>query len=392
MGQTIKGIIKVVDNEGRTVKNAQVTLSISNPQQKVIANVPATFGSGDVYRTDAWTIPHRQQKGSWTAMAKAVAGAYQGTASITFTVDYSTSEKLLYKYGFWIGAPTLRGISPSLVKEQGDAQNGMILWGGVLPAQHVFPENWVEIQWRSGNLNLNTAAEVRTFMLDTLGDLGFTPVRDLGPFKKTRFKNWNAWQVKARGQFARYDEQWMIFYAPEVDKTYAIGTTVVLPLTNGDAHAILRKSFEIHPEIQTRGAAPEPLAQLLPSPELTGPEIGAHFIGTVQPITLTWKPVKDLAEGEYYRIRVDYNYEEANPYIDFFTRQTQFTLPETLYLQPNCSVFNWQVTLMHQTGVNQDGQPEGRPISFNSLYWYIRWTYPADKVVPFQPLCPNAQY
>ena len=76
---------------------------------------------------------------------------------------------------------------------------------------------------------------MRGFMLDTLGDLGFTPVRDLGPFGQVKFKDWDAWQVKARGLYLRYDEQWMVFYVPEVDKTYAIGTTVVLPPAGMDA-------------------------------------------------------------------------------------------------------------------------------------------------------------
>ena len=104
MGQSIKSIIRVVDDEGRTVKNAQVALSIRDPEHKVIASLPAIFGSGDVYRTNTWTIPHRLQEGSWTIVANAVEGTLQGTAATTFTVNNSTSEKLLYKYGFWIDA------------------------------------------------------------------------------------------------------------------------------------------------------------------------------------------------------------------------------------------------------------------------------------------------
>ncbi|HLO34054.1 MAG TPA: hypothetical protein VK249_33220, partial [Anaerolineales bacterium] len=229
-------------------------------------------------------------------------------------------------------------------------------------------------------------------MLGQLGDLGFTPVRNLGPFQQVKFKNWDAWQVKARGQYLRYDGQWMIFYAPEIDKTYAIGTTVVLPPTGLDAHTYLRDSFEVHPEVHAEGVAPKPLPRLLPSPELVSPEIGTRFYGTKQPIILMWKPVRELAEDEYYLVSVDYNYDEANPGLEYTTRETQITLPESLYHLPNCGIFNWQVTLMHRTGANKNGQPDGDPISFSSLYWYVQWSYPAGEEAPFKPLCPNAQF
>jgi len=101
---------------------------------------------------------------------------------------------------------------------------------------------------------------------------------------------------------------------------------------------------------------------------------------------------KELAEDEYYLVSIDYNYVEANPRITYTTRETQFTLPESLYSTPNCSVFNWRVTLMQQTGVREDGQPKGKPVSFNSLYWYIQWFYPPGQEAPFKPRCPNEQF
>jgi hypothetical protein len=85
-------------------------------------------------------------------------------------------------------------------------------------------------------------------MLNTLGNPGFYPTRSLESFQRTRFKNWDAWQVKSRGQFSRYDEQWMIFYASEAGKTYALGTTVSRH-PQGDPHAALRESFELHLEV-----------------------------------------------------------------------------------------------------------------------------------------------
>ena len=186
--------------------------------------------------------------------------------------------------------------------------------------------------------------------------------------------------------------EWMVFYAPEVDRTYALATTVVLPLAGIDPHAVLRDGFDVMPEIHAAGAAREPLlTQQWPGPELLSPPLGAIFQGIDQPIVLQWKPLKDLAPDEYYEIDVDYNYREGNPLIKFTTRETRFTLPTTLYQEPNCGVFNWQVTLKRQTGVDKEGQPQGEPISYNSLYWYVRWIYPLGQA-PFTLLCPNEQF
>lgn len=391
MGKSLKSIIRVTDEQGNIVKDAQVTLSFNDPEGEQVASIPANFGEGDVYRSDAWTVPHKMQAGNWTIVVEAKSGAHHGTTATAFHVKNSISETLLYQYGFWVDAPTLRGIVPSLFKESGDAQNGVIIWGGTILTQHIFPENWLEIHWRAGDFKLGTAEEVRRFMLHELGDLGFTPIREIGSFEPVKFKNWDAWQGKARGQFLRYDGQWMVFYAPEVNKTYAIGTTVVQAPTGIDAHAVLRDGFEVHPEVDARGVAPKPLLRLLPPPELVSPKLGARFTGTDQPITLVWKPVKELAEDEYYLVRVDYNYIESNPLVKYTTRESQFTLPESLYQQPNCTIFNWRVTLMRQTGLDENGQPKGEPLSFNSLYWYVEWLYPLGET-PFLRKCPNEQF
>ena len=388
MGQTLKGIVRVTDTDGKPVENAHVILTISDPTGKPAGNVSATFGDGDVYRTEAWQIPHRMQAGRWTVKIQVEAGQLAGSTSANFQVDESTSEILLEKYGFWLEAPTMRGIVPNLVAEKGNAQNGLIRWGGALAGQHVLTENWVEVQWRQGQFELGNAEEVRQFLLRDLGDLGFTPIRELGPFEQTQFKHWKAWLVKAQGEFYYDRIEWMVFYAPEVDKTYAIGTTVVNPLSM-DANAQLRASFEVDATIQANGQAPEPLPRLLPGPELISPALGQRFFGLSQPIILKWKPVKELAGDEYYQVTVMYNYDESNLYVNYATRDTQFTLPEELYKTPNCHVFNWSVSLMRQTELSASNHSES--LSYKSLYWYVEWYYPPDQPQPFKPLCPNPQ-
>ena len=297
----------------------------------------------------------------------------------------------MYKYGFWVNAPSLRGIVPALAREEGDAQNGSILWGGTIPSTHIFPESWLEVQWRKGDFNLASADKVRTFVLSALGNSGANRTRDLESFEQAKFKNWNAWQVKIRGERASYDEQWMIFYAPEVNRTYALGTTVALPPPGIDAHAVLRESFEVHPEIHAQGIAAQSLPDLLPSVELISPKIGTRFLGTGEPIILAWKPAKEIANDEYYLVSIDSNYGEGNSRVEYVTRETQFVLPEELYRAPNCGVFNWQVTLMKQINSTPGSQPKGVPITFNSLYWYVQWLYPIGEPAPFPLLCPNEQ-
>jgi len=392
MGQTIKVIVRVTDDQERPVQDANLTITFRDPSGEVIGSVPASFGDGEVYRSASWIAPHRTQEGNWTIKVDAVASEGQGEETAQLPVNYSTSEVLYHKYGFWLNAPTLRNIQPSLMAERGDAENGLIRWGGQKPSIHVLPENWVEVQWRQGDFKLDSPEAVRKFLLADVGDVGFTPVREIGTFERTKFKRWDAWEAPARAQFYYQEMKWTVFYAPEVDKTYAIGTTVTFPPTNIDANDVLLGHFDIDPDIHPDGVAPVQLIPLLPQPILVGPDMGTRFTGLEKPIVLRWEPFKELADDEYYQVRVDYNYDEANFPVRYATRETQFTLPEALYHQPNCSVFSWRITLMQQTGVDKDGKPIGNALSYDSLYRYVQWLYPLDERAPFDPLCPNVQF
>jgi hypothetical protein len=392
MGQSIKTILRITDEQEHPVQDATVIVTFNDPAGKVIGSAPAAFGDGDVYRSEPRMVPHHMQEGIWTITVKADTKDGSGQDSSTFPVKFSTSEILYHKYGFWLDAPTLRGIQPTIGAERGDAENGLIRWGGVLPSQHVLPENWVEVQWRKGDFKLDNPEAARAFLLSDIGDLGFTPVREIGAFKRTKFKRWDVWQAPARGQYYYQEMVWTVFYAPEVDKTYAISTTVIHPPSNIDANEVLLENFDIDPNVQANGVAPAPLIPLLPQPILVSPELGARFTGLEQLIILEWEPLKELAEDEYYQVAVDYNYKETNFLVKYATRETQFTLPEALYRLPNCSVFNWRVTLMQQTGVDEGGNPRGRALSYDSLYRYVQWFYPLDDKAPFDLLCPNAQY
>ncbi len=245
MGQTLRVVVQVRDGTGSPASDARVTFSLTDAHGRSIREAELEPGAGPAYRSTALEIPHRQHPGLWQLVVKAQRGPVRGQTRATFDVRNSTSEYLLDNYGFWLEAPTFHGIVPQIVAERGDAENGMVRWGGSLPGQHVFPENWIDVHWRRGEFPLQTSQDVRRFLLEELGDMAYMPIRDLGPFDQVRFHEHEAWKVKARGQYQQIDQEWIVFYAPQADRTYAIGTTVVVPPAGIDAHAALRESFAI---------------------------------------------------------------------------------------------------------------------------------------------------
>ncbi len=387
MGQPARFIVQVLDSTGQAVKDAAVILTVSDAQGQPAGEIAAAFGSGDVYRGAAWSVPHRRPEGTWQIQVRAVTATAQGELAGSFQVRYSTSEMLMHRYGFWLDAPDLRDIVPGLAAERGDAHNGMIRWGGVLIAQHVFPANWVEINWREGDFGLKDGDAARRFLLEQIGDLGFTPVRAVGPVEPYTFKQWSAWKVAGRPMLSVQDTiEWVVFYAPEVNKTYVIGTTLTLPPPGIDAHAALRESFEVFPELHADGKAPEALpAHLLPGPELVSPALAAQVVGDRQPVILQWKPLRELAADEFYQVSLDFNYGESNPAVYYSVRATQFTVPAKYYVTPNCHIFNWRVTLMRKTAVGEEA------LSHPSLYSYFQWVYPPGEKETYALPCPNAQ-
>lgn len=391
MGQPTGLIVQVSNPDGSVAAQAQVSATIDDPSGKSLGTIPLKAGADGAFRSDNWTIPHRSQPGDWHIDVEAHTPNAMGETSGTFQVKQSTSERLMNAYGFWLDAPTLRSIVPSIYGEEGDAQNGFVRWGGAIPTQHVMPENWVDISWRSGNFHLDSAEAVRQFIFSHLGELAPYPTRAIGPFQQVKFKNWDAWQVEARGQYQQMHQEWMIFYVPEVNKTYTLTTLVIKPPSGINAFAELRNSFEVFPDLHANGVAPEALPNLLPMPVLITPTLGAKFVGTQKPILLKWQALKELAQDEYYQVEVQFNYDEASPLFNYWTRETQFTVPAKLYSIPNCHIFNWQVTLMRKTGEDKDGKPVGVRISYASLYEYFQWSYPVGQKEPFTVICPNAQ-
>jgi len=183
--------------------------------------------------------------------------------------------------------------------------------------------------------------------------------------------------------------EWLVFYAAETDRTFALGTTIVQPPSGINAPETLRRSFEVDAAWKPSGVAPEALPVLSPGPVLTEPELGAEFSGAQANIILRWEPVRTLQEGEYYEVKVACAYSESTPLVRFAARDAWLRLPSDLYHQHNCRVFNWDVRLMREAGPEGGGQSV--PLSHSSLYSYLVWGRPATEPAPFPPLCPNEQ-
>jgi hypothetical protein len=388
MGWSPRFTVRVSTTQAGAVENANVAVTIKDPAGETVADLVAVHRGEGIYHTERWTVPPRSQEGTWMLVVEATAGGVQGRCTRHFQVKSSLSEILLAKYGFWLDGPNLCA-EPRILEERGDVRNGWIRWGGSVGGMHIVPSNYVHIHWREGEFGLQDAGAATRFLLEEVGDLG--DVRGIGSAEPLTFKQWPAWRLECK-TYSWEEMEWVLFYVPEVDKTYAIATVLTLPPSVPCPHCRLRDSFATFPEIPAGGVAPEPLLRLLPGPELIAPSVGARFQGLEPPIVLRWEPVKMLADDEYYQVEVDYFYREKRTFVSLYTRETQVALPEALYRSPNCTVFNWRVRLKRQRGVEQDGQPEGEVLSHPSLYRYLRWLYPPGAERGFPVLCSYAHY
>lgn len=390
-GEGLRIAVQVIGPEGADTDGAEVDFTLRGSDGEVEAELEGVAGGQGVFRSPSYTIAVRAPGGIWSVEIRARQGGAEGAVAGTFAVVPSTSRVLHDKYGFWLDAPTLRGVTPMLAAERGDASNGMIRWGGSLPAAHILPSAWIDVQWRQGDFGLTTAESVRRFLLDQVGDLGASRVRSLGEPQPVRFKEWDGWLVPARAQLRYEQVEWLVFYAPEVDRAYALGTTIVAPPEGIRAHDALRRSFDVDAAWKALGVAPEPLPMLLPGPRLLQPGLGKVFYGSEAEIVLRWEPPRPLGEDEVYEVVVDYAYSESAPLVRYATRATQLTLPPELYQEPNCGVFNWTVRLLRSPGPDAGNGPAPIPISHPSFYSYVLWKRPASDPAPFLPLCPNEQ-
>jgi LysM repeat protein/predicted nucleic acid-binding Zn ribbon protein len=102
-----------------------------------------------------------------------------------------------------------------------------------------------------------------------------------------------------------------------------------------------------------------------PAPALLAPPQDNDFEGPDTVIILNWASVGILAEDEWYTVRV----RRTGPIVQLlpvvWTKVTSWQLPAELYIEglTEPQHFHWQVNVMRQTGVDEDGDWLGEQIS-----------------------------
>lgn len=83
--------------------------------------------------------------------------------------------------------------------------------GGAIASQHILPANYVDVNWRSGKFPLDTPEEVRKFLLEEIGYLSFSPVREILEITPYTFKNWPGWNIKGQSELSYQKLEWLVF-------------------------------------------------------------------------------------------------------------------------------------------------------------------------------------
>ena len=102
-----------------------------------------------------------------------------------------------------------------------------------------------------------------------------------------------------------------------------------------------------------------------PAPALLAPPQDTAFEGADEVIMLSWASVGILAEDEWYTVRVRRTGAVAQILPVVWTKATSWQMPAELYIEGLAEPqhFHWQVSVMRQTGVDEDGDPTGELIS-----------------------------
>lgn len=112
------------------------------------------------------------------------------------------------------------------------------------------------------------------------------------------------------------------------------------------------------------------------APRLISPDNGLEIYGGGTQITLRWESAGVLAEDEWYAVSLRFLASGVTQYSGTWTKETSWIVPRELYTKAGESerVFEWDVTVMKQTGTKSDGGREGKAVSASSetrgFFWY----------------------
>ena len=112
-----------------------------------------------------------------------------------------------------------------------------------------------------------------------------------------------------------------------------------------------------------------------PAPALLGPPQNTAFEGADTVIILNWASVGILDPDEWYTIRVRRTGIIAQILPVVWTKATSWRLPSDLYIEglTDPQRFTWQVYVMRQTGVDDDGNRIGEQISPTGVVRTFTW-------------------
>jgi hypothetical protein len=101
---------------------------------------------------------------------------------------------------------------------------------------------------------------------------------------------------------------------------------------------------------------------------LVAPDNGLEFHGGGTQITLQWEPAGSLAEDEWYAVSLRFMAGGVVQYSGNWTKEASWFVPQELYMKAGESerTFEWDVTVMKQTGTKPDGGREGVAVSATS--------------------------
>lgn len=128
-------------------------------------------------------------------------------------------------------------------------------------------------------------------------------------------------------------------------------------------------------------ATQPPAPTRTPTPRFTAPVLvypgdGLEIRGGGTQIVLQWEAAGTLAEDEWYALSVRFLAGGVMQYSGTWTKETSWFVPPDLYTRAGQSerVFNWEVTVMKQTGTKPDGGREGvalsAPSETRTFSWY----------------------
>jgi hypothetical protein len=115
---------------------------------------------------------------------------------------------------------------------------------------------------------------------------------------------------------------------------------------------------------------------LFAAPTLLSPSDEVEFRGSGVDIELSWEDLGPLADDEWYALSLRYYTDGEMQYSGTWTKNASWLVPEELYMRAGQleRTFEWDVTVVQQTGTRPDGGREGVALGASSetrsFFWY----------------------